>query len=505
MLTYRRRKWLYRILSITTATLLLFAISAASFAQDDAAADEDTAAEETAAEEEMEEGAEEGAAEEEMAEGEEMAEEGFQFTPDQVQYNLDMTWMTIAGFLVFFMQAGFAMLEGGFIRQTGVVNSMAENFMDACLTAIAWFIVGYGVAYASTEGGGFIPIPSLFLGGLDGTTGAELGLGPGDLDPFADWFFQFAFAGAAATIATGAMAERTNFIGKMIYSVLLGAIIYPVVVFWGPWGGGWLGELGMLDFAGSTIVHQTGGVVALMGAAIVGPRVGRVWGEMPKPHNLMLASMGTFILWFGWYGFNVGSTLNAQDVHLIGLVATNTTLAAAGSAVTAMLYGYFTKGGKWDLSLILNGSLAGLVGITAGCAFVSPLASLIIGITAGVVVVVTMDVIEGAKIDDAVGAFAVHGACGMLGTLAIGFWALEPLAGQAGLFTGGGIGLLITQAISVVAVTVWAAVAAGIMFFALNAMDLLRMHEHAEEVGIDQYEHGADAYVLMDLPEPAGD
>jgi len=505
MFNYRRRKWLYRILSITAATLLLFAISAGSLAQDGDAAEEDTAAEETV-EEGAEEEAAEGEATEEGAEEEAAAEGEYQFTPDQVQYNLDMTWMTIAGFLVFFMQAGFAMLEGGFIRRTGVVNSMAENFMDACLTAIAWFVVGYGVAYASTDGGGIIPIPSLFLGGLDGTTGAALGLGPGDLDPFADWFFQFAFAGAAATIATGAMAERTNFIGKMIYSVILGAIIYPVVVFWGPWGGGWLGELGMLDFAGSTIVHQTGGVIALMGAAIVGPRVGRVWGEMPKPHNLMLASMGTFILWFGWYGFNVGSTLNAQDVHLIGLVATNTTLAAAGSAVTAMFYGYFTKGGKWDLSLILNGSLAGLVGITAGCAFVSPTAALIIGITAGIVVVVTMDVIEASKIDDAVGAFAVHGACGMLGTLAIGFWALEPLAGAAGLFTGGGINLLITQAISVVAVAAWAAITGGVMFFALNALGLLRMHEHAESVGIDQYEHGADAYVLMDLPEPeAGD
>lgn len=490
MLTYRRRKWLYRILSITAATLLLFAISAASFAQDEEATEEPDTTEEVV--EEGEEATEEMAAE----------EEGPLFTADQVQYNLDMTWMTIAGFLVFFMQAGFAMLEGGFIRRTGVVNSMAENFMDACLTAIAWFIVGYGIAYASTDGGGFIPIPELFLGGLDGTTGGTLGLGPGDLDPFADWFFQFAFAGAAATIATGAMAERTNFIGKIIYSIIVGAIIYPVVVFWGPWGGGWLGEMGMLDFAGSSIVHQTGGVIALVGAAIVGPRVGRVWGEMPKPHNLMLAALGTFILWFGWYGFNVGSTLAASDVHLIGLVAVNTTLAAAGGAVTAMLYGYFTKGGKWDLGLILNGSLAGLVGITAGCAFVSPTSALIIGLIAGVIVVVVMDLVEGAKIDDAVGAFAVHGACGAFGTLAIGLFALEPLAGAAGLFAGGGISLLITQVIAVIAIAIWAAVTAGIMFFALNAAGLLRMHEGADKVGIDQYEHGADAYVLMDIPTP---
>ncbi len=324
-----------------------------------------------------------------------------------------------------------------------------------------------------------------------------------DSTPYADWFFQFAFAGAAATIATGAMAERTDFRGKMIYSAILGAIIYPVVIFWSPWSGN---VLGFYDFAGSTIVHQTGGVIALMGAMIVGPRVGRVFGEPPAPSNLMLASLGTFILWFGWYGFNVGSTLAANDVHLMGLVAVNTTLAAAAGALAAMTVAYIGSG-KWNMSFILNGSLAGLVGITAGAAFVSPNAALIIGMTAGLVVVLAVDAVEAAKIDDAVGAFAVHGACGMLGTLAVGFWGIPELLGAdvGGLFITGSLSLLMTQGFAVLVVTVWATVTGGIMFTVLNAMGLLRMHEAAEEIGIDAYEHDASLYgdILITLPEPS--
>ncbi|MEL7436528.1 MAG: ammonium transporter, partial [Chloroflexota bacterium] len=335
-----KRSFLYRLISIGVGLVFLFVMATGVFAQDDDAAAEETVAEEV------------------------VAEEVAYTDAELVQYNLDMTWMMTAGFLVFFMQAGFAMLEGGFIRHTGVVNSMAENFMDACITAIVFFLVGFGIAYAGSVGdGGVIPV----LAGIG--IGTTLTLSPseipvGGLDPYADFFFQFAFAGAAATIATGAMAERTDFRGKMIYSALLGALIYPVVVFWSNWNGGFLGNLGMVDFAGSTIVHQTGGVIALIGAAIVGPRVGREWGSPPKPSNLMLASLGTFVLWFGWYGFNVGSTLAASDVHLMGLVAVNTTLAAAASAVTAMGFVY-ARTGKWDMGFILNGSLAGLVGITA--------------------------------------------------------------------------------------------------------------------------------------------
>lgn len=475
----KNRKFLYRLISVTVAIIFLFVMGVSSFAQNDSTTEE-TTTEETV-----------------------VAEEAVALTDvELVQYNLDMTWMMMAGFLVFFMQAGFAMVEGGFIRHTGVVNSMAENFMDACITAIVFFIVGYGIAYAGDSISGIIPIPIFGIG-------TELvidPLGPGNLDPYADWFFQFAFAGAAATIATGAMAERTDFRGKMIYSALVGAIIYPVVVFWSPWGGGWLAELGMVDFAGSAIVHMTGGVLALVGAIMVGPRVGRQFGNPPAPSNLMLASLGTFILWFGWYGFNVGSTLAASNVHLMGLVAVNTTLAAASGAVTAMGFVY-ARSGKWNMGFILNGSLAGLVGVTAGAAFVSPGSSILIGLISGFLVVLATYAVEAAKIDDAVGAFAVHGVCGMFGTLAIGLWGVPELLGTeaGGLFLGGGIELLGIQAISIFAITAWVAVTSFIMFGALNAMGLLRMHEAADEVGIDMYEHDASLYgdILITLPEPS--
>lgn len=234
--------------------------------------------------------------------------------------------------------------------------------------------------------------------------------------------------------------------------------------------------------------------MALMGAIFLGPRVGRVWGRSPRPSNMALAAMGTFILWFGWYGFNVGSTLEATDPNQLGLVAVNTTLAAAAGALGAMFFQYM-RTGHWDLAFILNGSLAGLVGITAGCAYVTPIAAIIIGLTAGVVVILSVEALERAKIDDAVGAFAVHGACGMLGSLAIGFWGVPALTETAGgLFMGGGFDLLGAQILGVVGVTVWAAATGGAMFATLNAMGILRMPTAAEAVGIDAYEHNASVW-----------
>ncbi|MBZ0296941.1 MAG: ammonium transporter [Anaerolineae bacterium] len=465
---FRRSKMWQRLIAVGLGTIFLLVFTYAGFAQDDTAA-EDAPVEAVAEEPVLEEAA---------------------LTADEVQANLDATWVLLAGFLVFFMQAGFAMLEGGFIGAKGAVNSMAENFMDAAVTGIVFFLVGYGIAFASTEGSLFFGAPEFALGGIDGT--AE---GQGAV--FVAFFFQFAFAGAAATIATGAMAERTDFRGKLIYSAIIALIVYPLVVFW-TWGGGWLADRGFLDFAGSTVVHQTGGIVALIGAIIVGPRVGRVFGKPPAPSNLMLATLGTFILWFGWYGFNVGSTLAASDVNALGLVAVNTTLAACAGALAAMFYVYFTKGGKWDLAFILNGALAGLVGITAGCAFVSPVASIAIGITAGVLVVIVAGIVESAKVDDAVGAFAVHGACGAMGSLAIGFWGNPALTGgAAGLFVGGGLDLLITQIIGVGAVAIWVTLASVVMFTAIKALGVLRMSPAAEAVGIDVHEHGAS--VMPDL------
>ncbi|MEQ8673217.1 MAG: ammonium transporter [Aggregatilineales bacterium] len=450
-----------RLVSIGIATLFLFVVGTGAFAQDDGG---EAPAEETTA----------------------LVEEASVLTADEVQFNLDMTWILIAGFLVFFMQAGFAMLEGGMIRQTGVVNSMAENFMDACVTGILFFIVGFGIAFGSTENSLFFPGIEFALGGIDGT-------GDGDGVVFVNFFFQFAFAGAAATIATGAMAERTDFKGKLLYSAVVGAIIYPIVVFW-TWGGGWLTDLGFVDFAGSGIVHMTGGIIALIGAMVVGPRVGREWGNPPKPHNMFLATLGTFILWFGWYGFNVGSTLGAGSVNALGLVAVNTTLAACAGALAAMTFMY-VRTGKWDLPFILNGSLAGLVGITAGCAFVSPVGALIIGIAAGVVVVISVSVVESLKIDDAVSAFSVHGACGALGVLGVGFLGVEGLVGENyGLLLGGGADLIISQITGIVAIAAWTSVTSVVLFVGIKSVGLLRMPAKADEIGIDAYEHGASVW-----------
>ncbi len=458
-----KRKFLYRLISIFLGLAILYSFGFGTIAQDDPPAEEAAAV-----------SMEMDAAMEAVA---------------AVQNNLDYTWILLAGFLVFFMQAGFAMLEGGMIRETGVVNSLAENFMDACVTGIVFFIVGYGIAFGAydAEAG----IGSSILGEIELLLGGATGAGEGDGELFVNFFFQFAFAGAAATIATGAMAERTNFVGKLIYSAILGAIIYPVVVFW-TWGGGWITEAGFKDFAGSTIVHMTGGVVALMGAYMLGPRAGRVFGRPPAASNLAIASLGTFILWVGWYGFNVGSTLAASDLNQMGLVAVNTTLAAAAGALGAMFHTYFvTK--TWNVSFILNGSLAGLVGITAGCAFVTPINAVIIGALSGVVLVISIGVVESMKIDDAVGAFSVHGACGAFGTLMIGIVGSEAL-GAPSLLDGGSLDLLGSQVVGVVGVAIWVGVTSFIMFRVLNGIDVLHVDPEADRIGIDAYEHHASVW-----------
>ena len=462
-----KRKMIYRLISIFMGLVILYSFGFGTIAQDAPADD--------------------AAAEEVMSD--ELTVAIVQENVEAVQTNLDHIWILLAGFLVFFMQAGFAMLEGGMIRETGVVNSLAENFMDACVTGIVFFVVGFGIAFGAYDaeagvGSSILGEVQLFLGGANGT-------GDGDGALFINFFFQFAFAGAAATIATGAMAERTNFVGKLIYSALLGAIIYPVVVFW-TWGGGWLTENGFLDFAGSTIVHMTGGIVALVGAYMVGPRAGRVFGRPPAASNLALAALGTFVLWFGWYGFNVGSTLGAGDLNQLGLVAVNTTLAATAGALGAMFHTYFvTK--HWNVSFILNGALAGLVAITAGCAFVTPINAIVIGVLAGIVLVISIGVVESMKIDDAVGAFSVHGACGAFGTLMIGIVGSEAL-GAASLLDGGSLDLFGSQLLGVVGVAIWVGVTSFLMFGVLRAANVLHVHPEADRIGIDAFEHHASVW-----------
>jgi Amt family ammonium transporter len=426
-----------------------------------------------------------------------------------VKIAIDSSWVLLTGFLVFFMQAGFAMLEAGIVRQTSVVNALLENFMDAGLTALLWWAVGFGIAMGASQNGLFGT--TLFFPGI-----AEMNVPFGTLNisVLTMFFFQFAFAATASTIATGAMAERTDFVGDIIYSALIAAVIYPVVVHW-VWGGGWLSAQGFHDFAGSTVVHTVGGVIAITGAILLGPRKGRIWGAPPRPHNLGYATIGTMILWFGWYGFNPGSTLGMVGYDgLAGLVILNTTLAAGAGMMTVMFVQYaLTK--KWDLLFTLNGSLAGLVAITAGCAFVSPAAAVLIGVGGGLVMLLAGIVVEKLKIDDVVGAFSVHGAAGIFGTLAIGLFAeasltvVGPMAGKAGLLMGGGFELMGVQALGSASTVLWVVLTSVAMFGVLKAVNRLRVNKKADEIGIDMYEHGASLWpdVLPhadDAPAPRG-
>jgi Amt family ammonium transporter len=422
-----------------------------------------------------------------------------------IKISIDTVWVLVSGFLVFFMQLGFALLETGMIRQTAAVNALLENFLEACIGALVWWVVGFGLAFGVDNGSGLFGT-SLFMVGIDSADTIFYG----NISILTMFFFQFAFAATASTITTGAMAERTDFIGHLIYTIVIVGVIYPIVVHW-VWGGGWLSTYGFLDFAGSTVVHAVGGVIALVGAGMVGARKGKQWGKAIEPHNLGLALTGTLILWLGWFGFNPGSTLGAVGVTgLIGVVVLNTTLAAAAAALTAMFFA-LARTGRWDLPSTLNGSLAGLVGITAGCAFVSPLSAVIIGVVAGFIVLLWTDLLEIIKIDDAVGASSVHLACGVWGTVAIGLFADGTLLaggardGMAGLLAGGGIDILVTQVLGVAAVIGWTAATSLVMFGALKVVNRLRVNAKAEIDGnfIDNYEHGQT--VMPDLLPPPAD
>lgn len=423
---------------------------------------------------------------------------------NNLQVSIDTTWVLLTGFLIFFMQTGFAMLEAGLIRQRGVVNALLENFVDAATTILVWWGVGFGIAFGSSAFGLF-GTDTFFLSQLPDANGAFPMGAPGStaaINTYTLFFFQFAFAATASTITTGSMAGRTDFVGNLIYSAIMGAFSYPIIAHWVWNSNGWLFKMGYNDFAGSSVVHCVGGWTALVGAYLLGPRPGRpAWGTLPPAHNLGLATLGTMILWFGWYGFNAGSTLGTANTGLIGLVTVNTTLAAGGGALSAMFYQYFrTK--KWDLVYCLNGSLAGLVAITAPCAYVAPWAAVLIGLTGGILVVLGVDLIEAMHIDDPVGAFAVHGINGMMGTLSVGFFGLASLtnkpngetAGLGGLFTGGGLKLLGIQLVGIGAIVLFTVAFTFVMFSALKAVGKLRVHPDADIIGIDAYEHGASVW-----------
>ena len=425
------------------------------------------------------------------AEGEKvMAYEGTPYEKEMVKvppvkYSADTLWVLVAAFLVFFMQAGFAMVESGFTRAKNAVNILMKNLMDFSMGSIAYWAIGFAIMFGAGNAfmgtsGWFVPSDSGVFSSLEWSS----------VPTHAAWLFQLVFAATAATIVSGAMAERTQFKSYLIYSVFITGIIYPIVGHW-VWGGGWLSDLGMSDFAGSTVVHSTGGWLALTGAIVLGPRLGKYDSEgKPRPiagHNLPLAALGVFILWLGWFGFNPGSQM-AADAGPLSSIAVTTNLAAAAGAITAMITAWLFLG-KPDAGMSLNGALAGLVTITAGCASVTPTSAAIMGALGGIVVVLSVLLLERFRVDDPVGAISVHGTCGALGTLLLGFFD-----SSSGVFAGGGFGLLWAQFVGVVAVFVWCLVTGFILFYAIKAATGLRVTQEEEQAGLDYEEHGASAY-----------
>ncbi len=438
---------------------------------------------------------------------------------------VNTAWTLIAAFLVFGMQVGFTMLEAGFCRSRETVNVLVECVVDTCLCGILFYAIGF--AFMFSHGNGFIGYHWFFLQNAPATyetTGVAF---------LAVWIFQFAFADTCSTITSGAMIGRTGFVGDLLYSICVTGFIYPIIGHWA-WGpDGWLANMGSAgnffpslgmgfhDFAGSTVVHTIGGFIALAGAIVLGPRLGRKFkrdgGAPMLPHDLTIAVSGGLILWFGWYGFNPGSTLSAMDFEGIGRVATNTTLAACAGGLTSILWGYMmTK--KWDAGFTTNGFLAGLVAITCPCYWVSPTGAVLLGGIAGVLVILGIDLLEWLRIDDPIGAVPVHGFCGIWGTLSLGLFAVGkygasgPIAPDnsaplKGLFYGGGTQLLVAQIIGSATITIATFAVALAVMYAVNATGTLRLPAEAELYGMDLHEHGISAYpeyVISPFAAPAG-
>ena len=405
----------------------------------------------------------------------------------------DVTWTLVAAFLVYFMQAGFALCEAGLTRAKNTGNILMKNLMDFCIGTPCYWIVGFGLMFGGTNA---------LIGTLD-----PFMQGVYDFGSLPTWvyaFFQTVFCATAATIVSGSMAERTNFKAYVFYSAAISLIVYPISGHW-IWGGGWLAQLGFHDFAGSAAVHFVGGVTAALGAYLLGPRIGK-YDKNGKPrailgHNMLAMALGVFILWFCWFGFNGGSTvcLTGDDAMTsAGLVVFNTNLSATLATLAAMIFTW-VRYGKPDVSLTFNASLAGLVAITAGCDVVDPFGAAIIGIVAGVLVILSVEFFDKiVKIDDPVGAISVHGVCGCFGTLAIGLFNTE-----TGLFYGGGLATLGVQALGLVSVAAWVLVTMFIIFKVIDKVIGLRVPEQIEIDGLDFAEHGLPtAYAGFAISDP---
>ncbi len=482
-------------------------------------------------------------------------------TKNPVINPINTVWTLVAAFLVFAMQAGFTMLEAGFCRSRETVNVLVECVFDTCLCGFLYYTWGY--AFMFGQGNGFIgwhdpndvpggPVTSWFF--LKGVNAFTL-YGTSGVPVLAHWVFQFAFADCASTICSGTMIGRTGFIGDIVYSVGVSGFIYPIIGHWA-WGpDGFLATMGMNpstgatpnpmspnaythflpnfgmnfhDFAGSTVVHSIGGWIALAGGIVLGPRIGRKFkrdgGGPMLPHDLVVGVIGGFLLWFGWYGFNPGSSLSAMDCGGIGRIAANTTLAACTGGLAAEFF-MFLRIKKWDAAAMTNGFLAGLVAITCPCYWVSPTGACALGAIAGIIVLLGVDLLEFLRIDDPIGAWPVHALCGMWGTLSLGLFAcgwyqasgsspngtpaVDPHSAAAltGLFYGGGWKVLEAQAIGVLCIHGSTFVISMVMFLVLNMMGILRISKEGEEEGMDIHEHGISAYpeyVISSLAAPRG-
>ena len=438
---------------------------------------------------------------------------------------INTVWTLVAAFLVFGMQVGFTMLEAGFCRSRETVNVLMECIVDTCLCGLLFY--AFGFAFMFSHGNGFIGYHWFFLQNAPATyesTGVAF---------LAFWIFQFAFADTCSTITSGAMIGRTAFLGDLLYSIGVSGFIYPIIGHWawGPDGflatmgasGYFLPTLGMSfhDFAGSTVVHTIGGFIALAGSIVLGPRLGRKFkrdgGGPMMPHDLTIAASGGLLLWFGWYGFNPGSTLSAMDFEGIGRISANTTLAACAAGLSAMFVGYLMSK-KWDLSFTVNGFLAGLVAITCPCYWVTPTGSILLGAVAGGVVIAGVELLEYLRIDDPIGAVPVHGICGIWGTLSLGLFAAgkygatgamgaDNSAPLKGLFYGGGTTVLKAQFVGSAIITVSTFAVAMALMYAVHLMGVLRVTREGEEYGLDLHEHGISAYpeyVITALGSPTG-
>jgi len=413
----------------------------------------------------------------------------------QAKVALDTLWVVVAACLVFFMNAGFGMLETGLCQAKNAVNILAKNFIVFAVSSIAFWAVGFALMFG--DGNAYVGTSGLFLMAADNSPatgdayqGAFTSLNWTGVPLAAKFFFQLVFAGTAATIVSGAVAERIKFLSFILFSFFLVALVYPVGGHWA-WGGGWLGTAGFKDFAGSTVVHSIGGWAALAGVMILGPRIGKYAANgkvQPIPgHNMAIATLGTLILWLGWFGFNPGSTM-AADVGAIATIALNTNMAAAAGCLSATAVAWLVLG-KPDLSMVLNGTLAGLVAITAGCNAVSLGSSVVIGLLAGVIVVFSVIAFDKVKLDDPVGALSVHLVNGVFGTLAVGLFATD-----GGLFTGGGLALTLTQLKGIAAVGAFAFLASAVFWYLLKFTIGIRVSPEEEREGLDTGEHGMEAY-----------